>query len=143
MGGAIILAVVALSAVGGVNVLKGKLGFMHPAGTPPGTTFGTSAAVMSFWPSGDGVWVVPAITLAALLTLNWWASWYPGSEPGGGGYVVQNMSACRNERDGRAASLFFNIAHYAIRSWPWVITALCSLVMFKGAIVTNGAEDPG
>jgi Na+/proline symporter len=140
MGGAIILAVVALNAIGGVNVLKAKLAFAHPAGTPLGTTFGTSAAAMAFWPSGDGVWIVPAITMAALLTLNWWASWYPGSEPGGGGYVVQNMLACRDERQARSAALFFNIAHYALRSWPWVITALCTLVMYRGAV--NDA-DPG
>jgi Na+/proline symporter len=140
MGGAIILAVVALSAVGGVSVLKAKLGFMHPAGTPPGTTFGTSAAAMAFWPTGDGVWVVPTITLAALLGLNWWASWYPGAEPGGGGYVVQNMLACKSERDARGAALFFNIAHYAMRSWPWVITALCTLVMYGGAVREG---DPG
>jgi Na+/proline symporter len=140
MSGAIILAIVALSAVGGVNVLKAKLAFAHPAGSPPGTTFGTSAAAMSFWPSGDGVWIVPAITMAALLTLNWWASWYPGSEPGGGGYVVQNMLACRDERQARSAALFFNIAHYALRSWPWVITALCTLVMYRGAV---NEADPG
>src|SRR5258708_2940849 len=140
MGGAIILAVVALSAVGGVDVLKAKLAFAHPAGTPPGTTFGTSAAAMSFWPTGDGLWVVPTITLAALLGLNWWASWYPGSEPGGGGYVVQNMLACRNEKEARSAALFFNIAHYALRSWPWVITALCTLVMYGGAVHD---ADPG
>jgi len=140
MGGAIILAVVALSAVGGVNVLKAKLAFAHPAGSPVGTTFGTSAAAMSFWPSGDGVWIVPAITMAALLTLNWWASWYPGSEPGGGGYVVQNMLACRTEKEARSAALFFNIAHYALRSWPWVITALCTLVMYGGAVREG---DPG
>lgn len=140
MGGAITLAVVALSAVGGVDVLKAKLGMAHPAGSPPGTTFGTSAAAMAFWPTGDGVWVVPTITLAALLGLNWWASWYPGSEPGGGGYVVQNMLACRNEREARSAALFFNIAHYALRSWPWVITALCTLVMYGGAVREG---DPG
>lgn len=140
MGGAIILAIVALSAVGGVNVLKAKLAFAHPAGSPPGTTFGSSAAAMSFWPTGDGVWIVPAITMAALLTLNWWASWYPGSEPGGGGYVVQNMLACKDERQARSAALFFNIAHYALRSWPWVITALCTLVMYGGAV---HEADPG
>ena len=83
---------------------------------------------------------MPAITLAALLCLNWWASWYPGSEPGGGGYVVQNMLACRTEREARSAALFFNIAHYALRSWPWVITALCTLVMYGGAVHD---ADPG
>jgi len=95
---------------------------------------------MSFWPSGDAVWMVPTITLAALLSLNWWASWYPGSEPGGGGYVVQNMLACKDEKQARSAALFFNIAHYALRSWPWVITALCTLVMYGGAVKEG---DPG
>jgi SSS family solute:Na+ symporter len=145
MGGAIVLAVVALGAVGGMDALKSKLASAHPAGTPLGTTFGDAGAVLSFWPSAsDGVWVVPVITIAALIGLNWWASWYPGSEPGGGGYVVQNMLACRTEADARAAALFFNVAHYAMRSWPWVITALCSLAMYGGAVTNaSGGEDPG
>jgi len=143
MGGAIILAVVSWRAVGGGDVLYHKLGDAHPAGTPVGTIFGHARDVLSFWPASGGVWVVPAITVAALIGINWWASWYPGAEPGGGGYVVQNISATRNEQDGRAAALFFNIAHYAIRSWPWVITALCSLVLYGGAIRVAGVEDPG
>jgi solute:Na+ symporter, SSS family len=143
MGGAIVLAIVSWRAVGGATALMRGLGAAHPAGTAAGTTFGSAADVLSFWPHGADAWALPVITLAALLGINWWASWYPGAEPGGGGYVVQNISACRDEREGRAAALFFNIAHYAIRSWPWVITALCSLVLFKGAIVTNGVEDPG
>ena len=144
IGGAIVLAVVAMQAVGGVDALKAKLGAAHPAFTPPGTTFGTADAAMAFWPSGEGIWVLPMLTVFTLLSLNWWASWYPGSEPGGGGYVVQNMLACKTERDARAAALFFNIAHYAMRSWPWVITALCSLALYGGAVTgANGAEDPG
>ena len=143
MGGAILLAVVALDAVGGMDALKAKLGAAHPAGSPPGTTFGSADAVLAFWPA-DAIWAVPVITLAALLTLNWWASWYPGSEPGGGGYVAQNMLACKTERDSRNAVLFFNIAHYAMRSWPWVITALCALAMYGGAVRNSaGVEDPG
>jgi solute:Na+ symporter, SSS family len=140
MGGAIVLAIVSWRAVGGGDVLYRKLGDTHPASAPAGTIFGHSSDVLAFWPSGSGVWVLPAITVAALVGVNWWASWYPGAEPGGGGYVVQNISATRNEKEGRAAALFFNIAHYAIRSWPWVITALCSLVLYGGAVV---AADPG
>jgi Na+/proline symporter len=144
MGGAIILAVVAWRAVGGAVPLLAKLGATHPASTPPGTTFGSSLDAISFWPAGSGPWVIPTITIGALIGINWWASWYPGAEPGGGGYVVQNISACRDERHGRAAALFFNIAHYALRSWPWVITALCSLVIYGGAVKNaTGAEDPG
>jgi Na+/proline symporter len=145
MGGAIALAVLSVSAVGGIAAMKEKLPAARPSGAPAGTVFGSADAVLAIWPDwGSGVWVLPAITLAALLALNWWASWYPGAEPGGGGYVAQNMLACRNEREARAAALFFNIAHYALRSWPWVVTALCSLAIFGGP-VTNaaGAEDPG
>jgi SSS family solute:Na+ symporter len=136
MGGAIVLAVVSIGAVGGVAALKAKLG---AASTIGGAPFGSSANVLSFLPTQD-LWAVPAITLAALLALNWWASWYPGSEPGGGGYVVQSMLACRDERNARAAALFFNICHYAMRSWPWVITALCTLVLYGGAV---DKLDPG
>jgi Na+/proline symporter len=140
MGGAIVLAVVSWRAVGGGAALYAKLGETRPAGAPPGTIFGHGRDVLAFWPSGSGMWVFPTITLATLLGVSWWATWYPGAEPGGGGYVVQNISATRNEREGRAAALFFNIAHYAIRSWPWVITALCSLVLYGGAV---NAKDPG
>jgi Na+/proline symporter len=145
MGGAIVLAVVAWNAVGGIDALKSKLPAAHPAAVAAGTTFGSADAVLSFWPAtGAGVWVMPTITLAALLGLNWWSSWYPGAEPGGGGYVVQNMLACRTEREARAAALFFNIAHYAMRSWPWVITALCTLALYGGAVQNAaGVEDPG
>jgi len=140
MGGAIILAIVSWRAVGGGDVLYSKLGDAHPAGAPAGTIFGHARDVLAFWPSGSGVWVFPTITVATLIGVSWWATWYPGAEPGGGGYVVQNIAATRNEREGRAAALFFNIAHYAIRSWPWVITALCSLVLYGGAV---NAKDPG
>ena len=140
MGGAIALAVVSWRAVGGGAALYSKLGEAHPAGAPAGTIFGRASDVLAFWPSGSGMWVFPTITLAALLGVSWWATWYPGAEPGGGGYVVQNISATRNEREGQAAALFFNIAHYAMRSWPWVITALCSLVLYGGAV---NAKDPG
>ncbi len=145
MGGAIVLAFVAVAAAGGIESVLARLGAAHPAESPPGTVFGSAAAVLSLWPrSSDGVWVVPAITLTALLGLNWWASWYPGAEPGGGGYVAQNMLACKDERQSQAAALFFNVAHYAIRSWPWVVTALCSLAIYGGAVrAAGGVEDPG
>ncbi len=143
MGGAIVLAVVAVGAVGGIEAMKSRIGMAHPAGSPAGTTFGSAADVLAFWPRGNAAWALPVITFATLIGLNWWASWYPGSEPGGGGYVVQNMLACKNERESRMAALFFNIAHYAMRSWPWVITALCSLAIYGGSVSVQGVEDPG
>jgi SSS family solute:Na+ symporter len=98
MGGAIVLAVVSVGAVGGIEALKSRIGAAHPAGSAPGTTFGSADAILSIWPVGrDPSWALPVISLAALLALNWWASWYPGAEPGGGGYVAQNMLACKDE----------------------------------------------
>lgn len=64
------------------------------------------------------------------LSVQWWSSWYPGAEPGGGGYIAQRMLASKNEKDAVYATLFFNIIHYAIRPWPWILIALCSLIIF-------------
>jgi len=64
------------------------------------------------------------------LAVQWWSVWYPGAEPGGGGYIAQRMLAAKNEKHATGATLFFNAAHYALRPWPWIIVALASLVVF-------------
>ncbi len=64
------------------------------------------------------------------LAVQWWAAWYPGSEPGGGGYVAQRMLAAKSEGHATGATLFFNLAHYVLRPWPWIVVALASLVVF-------------
>ena len=64
------------------------------------------------------------------LAVQWWAAWYPGAEPGGGGYVAQRMLAARNEKHAIGATLFFNLAHYALRPWPWLLVALASIIVF-------------
>lgn len=64
------------------------------------------------------------------LAVQWWSVWYPGAEPGGGSYIAQRMLAARSERDALAGTLWFNLAHYALRPWPWIIVALCSLLVF-------------
>jgi Na+/proline symporter len=73
---------------------------------------------------------MPAITLFVYLAVNWWATWYPGAEPGGGGYVAQRIFSAKNEKHGLLATLWFNIAHYALRPWPWILTALASLILY-------------
>ena len=75
----------------------------------------------------------PAAVLTVLvipLAVQWWSTWYPGSEPGGGGYIAQRMLAARNEKQAMAGTLWFNIAHYALRPWPWIIVALASLIVY-------------
>ncbi len=64
------------------------------------------------------------------LAVQWWSVWYPGAEPGGGGYIAQRMLSARTEKHAIGATLFFNAAHYALRPWPWIIVALCSIVVF-------------
>lgn len=122
MTGAIAAAVVLLGHpdVGGLNnllanaQLEGKLS-MLPAMTKP---------------DGSSNFDLVITVLIIPLAVQWWSVWYPGSEPGGGGYVAQRMLSARNEQHAVAATLFFNAAHYAVRPWPWILVALCSLVVF-------------
>ena len=80
------------------------------------------------------------------LAVQWWSVWYPGAEPGGGGYLVQRMLSAKNEKNAVAATLLFNVAHYALRPWPWIIVALCSLVVYPDIASLKAAfpnVDPG
>jgi len=77
-----------------------------------------------------GDWGMTLSVLIVPLTVQWWSVWYPGAEPGGGSYIAQRMLAARTERDALAGTLFFNVAHYALRSWPWIIVALASTLVF-------------
>ena len=71
--------------------------------------------------------------------ITWWSIWYPGAEPGGGGFLVQRMMAAKNENHATAAVMFFNAAHYALRPWPWIIVALCSLVVYPDLAAVKAA----
>jgi Na+/proline symporter len=77
----------------------------------------------SDWSTAAAVFIVP-------IAVQWWSTWYPGAEPGGGGYVAQRMLSARNERESLQATLLFNVAHYALRPWPWIIVGLCSLIVY-------------
>lgn len=73
------------------------------------------------------------------LAVQWWSVWYPGAEPGGGGYIAQRMLASKNEKHAVGATLFFNFAHYALRPWPWIIVALASLILFPDLAAIQSA----
>ncbi|ODT04007.1 MAG: Na+:solute symporter [Gemmatimonadetes bacterium SCN 70-22] len=75
-------------------------------------------------------WGLTLSVLIIPLTVQWWSVWYPGAEPGGGSYIAQRMLASKSENDALAGTLFFNFAHYALRPWPWIITGLCSMLVF-------------
>ncbi len=77
-----------------------------------------------------GDWSLTLAVLVIPLTVQWWSVWYPGAEPGGGSYIAQRMLAARSERDAMAGTLLFNVAHYALRPWPWIVVALSSLLVY-------------
>jgi Na+/proline symporter len=125
MTAVIVLAIYSVDAVGGMEALK----------TKAAAYFGSEQA-LSVLPvrieNGsiiDYAWM-PALALAVFLFVQWWAAWYPGAEPGGGGYVAQRIFSARSERDGVLATLFFQVAHYALRPWPWIITALATVILY-------------
>jgi solute:Na+ symporter, SSS family len=94
-----------------------KLSFIPPITDASGTF---SDANMNLWMT---LLIIP-------LVVQWWSVWYPGAEPGGGGYVAQRMLAAKDEKHATGAVLFFNFAHYGLRPWPWILVALASLVVF-------------
>jgi len=116
MTGSVFAAIVMLRLpqVGGLDSL-----FSHP----------NVAGKISILPDFSNTSLLLAVFIIPL-AVQWWSVWYPGAEPGGGGYIAQRMLAAKNERHAMGATLFFNLAHYALRPWPWIIVALSSMIVF-------------
>lgn len=127
MSGAIALAYFALKQpeIGGLSGLSAQMHTIYPE-------------KMNFLPDFNdmntalGLFILP-------IAIQWWSVWYPGSEPGGGSYIAQRMLAAKSEKDALGGTLFFNIAHYALRPWPWIIVALCSLIIFPTPMAIKDA----
>jgi Na+/proline symporter len=75
------------------------------------------------WDLAVAIFIIP-------ITVQWWSVWYPGAEPGGGSYIAQRMLASKSEKDALGGTLFFNVAHYVLRPWPWILVGLCSLIVY-------------
>jgi solute:Na+ symporter, SSS family len=120
----------AVSAAGGMSSLLHRLAEMRAAAGP-----GAGDATAFFpdfsrpW-SQEGLWLLPVLTFVVYIGVQWWAFWYPGAEPGGGGYIAQRIFSAKDERNGLLSVLWFNIAHYALRPWPWILTALAAIVLY-------------
>jgi SSS family solute:Na+ symporter len=130
MGMVIVLAYYSVQAVGGMDALKTKLHALDLARAARG---GGQGSILSFVPDVGSPWM-PLIAFFVYIAVNWWATWYPGAEPGGGGYIAQRIFCAKDEKNSLLATLWFNVAHYAIRPWPWILTALASLVLYPDLV---------
>ena len=107
--------------VGGLQALVTKVSAIRG---PGGVDYlGLLPDFTSNWDLAVAVFIMP-------IAVQWWAVWYPGAEPGGGSYIAQRMLASKSEKDALSGVLFFNIAHYVFRPWPWILVALCSLIVY-------------
>jgi Na+/proline symporter len=125
MGMVIVLAVFAVQATGGMGNVISQLHVIDKARSATGTS-----SILAMVPDLNSAWM-PVITFCVYIAVNWWASWYPGAEPGGGGYIAQRIFSAKNEKHSLLATLWFNLAHYALRPWPWVIVGLVAVVRYQ------------
>ncbi|MGI9075634.1 MAG: sodium:solute symporter family protein [Bryobacteraceae bacterium] len=112
---------VELPQVGGLSGLISKLSQMRGPG---------GLKYLNMLPDFTNNWTLAVAVFVMPLTVQWWAVWYPGAEPGGGSYVAQRMLASKSEKDSLGGTLFFNLAHYILRPWPWILVALASLIVY-------------
>jgi len=112
---------VSLPQVGGLSGLVDKLS--HTTG-PNGINY------LNILPDFSNNWDIAVAVFIMPIAVQWWAVWYPGAEPGGGSYIAQRMLASKSEKDSLGAVLFFNVAHYVLRPWPWILVGLASIVVF-------------
>jgi Na+/proline symporter len=110
-----------LPQVGGLHGMVEKLSTIKG---PGGLNY------LSILPDFTNNWDLALAVFIMPVAVQWWAVWYPGAEPGGGSYIAQRMLASKSEKDSLGAVLFFNVAHYVLRPWPWILVALCSIIVF-------------
>jgi solute:Na+ symporter, SSS family len=137
----IVLAWVAVAKIGGMHALEAHLQVIQKNVQATGAVTSDPTAFLPDFHQGwssNAIWTLPLLTFVVYLGMQWWLAWYPGAEPGGGGYVAQRMFSAKDEKNSLGATLWFNIAHYALRPWPWIITALVAVVVYS----PNGGIHP-
>ncbi len=128
MIGCIILAILVVNSdeVGGIDALKLRLPASSLDFVPQISSSSSNVPIVSQL-HGFGLTIGAFFSFIAI---QWWASWYPGAEPGGGGYIAQRMMSTKSEKDAIWATLLFQVGHYCIRPWPWIIVGLCAIVLY-------------
>ena len=119
-------------AAGGMQQMLATLAAKRAAVGPGASDITALLPDFSRGITGEALWTLPVITFVVHLAVQWWAFWYPGAEPGGGGYIAQRIFSAKDERNGLLSVLWFNLAHYALRPWPWILTALAAVVLYPG-----------
>jgi len=135
MAGCIVLAIIILNlpAIDGTTALKAKL-------APQIINFFPRIGSVGIGGVTGGALALTAGAFLAYIGLQWWSSWYPGADPGGGGYIAQRMMSAKNEKHSLFATLWFTIAHYTLRPWPWILVALAALVLLPRAENTGALQ---
>ncbi|HEV2696346.1 MAG TPA: sodium:solute symporter family protein [Terriglobales bacterium] len=137
----IVLAWVAVAKIGGMQALQTHLHTIENNARASGAVTSNPTAFLPDFHqglTGEALWTLPLLTFMVYLGMQWWLAWYPGAEPGGGGFVAQRMFSAKDEKNSLGATLWFNIAHYALRPWPWIMTALVAIVVYS----PNGGLHP-
>jgi len=130
MASVIAAAYFAVRHVGGLHVLVETVGAMQGPVDRPIEGFNYLRLLPSFHFANTDLKDLAVAIFLMPIAVQWWAVWYPGAEPGGGSYIAQRMLSSRSERDSLGGVLFFNVAHYVLRPWPWILVGLCSLIVF-------------
>jgi SSS family solute:Na+ symporter len=137
----VVLAWVAVAKIGGMTALQNHLQTIANNVQQTGVHTADPVAFLPNFQLGwttDAIWTLPLLTFFVYLCMQWWLAWYPGAEPGGGGYVAQRMFSAKDEKNSLGATLWFNIAHYALRPWPWIVTGLVAMAVYS----PNGGINP-
>lgn len=132
MVGSVALAFFSVNKVGGVDAIKQGLA----------ATGKNPESFLSFLADPHSTYL-PFLTLCVFFAVQWWSAWYPGAEPGGGGYVAQRMFAAKDEKSSLLAVLSFNVLHYTVRPWPWILTALASMVYYANDAAVKADPESG
>ena len=128
----IAVAYYAIAACGGMSAVIASLQQMQAHAGANASNPLTFLPDFSRGFTAEPLWMVPLANFFVFVGLQWWAFWYPGAEPGGGGYIAQRIFSARDEKQGLLSVLWFNIAHYAIRPWPWILTGVAVIVLYPG-----------
>src|SRR6201993_4343098 len=137
----IVLAWVAVAKIGGMQALQVQLRIIEDHARQSGAQVADPLAFLPDFHLGlttDALWTLPVLTVIVYLGMQWWLAWYPGADPGGGGYVAQRMFSAKDEKNSLGATLWFNLANYALRPWPWIVTGLVALALYS----PNGGLTP-